>query len=117
MKPWRFCFAIALTSILSDLRAFLARTGRGLLALLGKVFGPPREELPLRVSRVPLDRRRFHYFARLARVELLAARDLGASAKELLREGRPVVARRAARVAYLHWRKARKVFDRMQAVA
>ncbi len=117
MKPWRFCFATTLTSILSDLRDCLARTGRGILALLGKVFGPPSRELPLRVSRVTFSRRRFQYFARLARVELSAARDLGTSAKELLREGRPAVARRAARVAYFHWRKARKVFARMQAVA
>lgn len=117
MKPWRFSFAFALTSILSDLRDCLARTGRGILALLGKVFGPPSWELPLRVSRVPSDRRRLHYFARLARVELSAARDLGKSAKELLREGRPAVARRAARVAYFHWRKARKVFARLSAAA
>lgn len=117
MKPWRFSFAFALTSILSDLRAFFARTGRGILVLLGKVFGPPSGGLPLRVARVTFKRRKFYSFARLARVELSAARSLGTTAKELLREGRPVVARRVARVAYFHWSKARKVFARLSAVA
>jgi hypothetical protein len=117
MKPWRFSFAIALTWVLSDLRDFLARTGRDILALLGKVFGTPSKVDRLRSTRIPFSRRRLQYFARLARVELSAARDLGMSAKELLREGRPAVARRAARVAYFHWKKARKVFARIESVA
>jgi hypothetical protein len=117
MKPWRFYLAVALTWIMQDLRDFLAKVGRGTFALTGKVFGTPTREKRLRLSRIPFTRRRLHYLARLARVELSAARDLGTSAKELLREGHPEVARRASKFAYLHWRKARKVFARMQAVA
>ena len=117
MKPWRFYVAVAVTWILTDLADFFARLGRGILALAGKVFGTPRRNAAWPACRIPFTKRRILYLARLARVELTAARDLGNSAKELLREGHPRIARRAARRAYLHWQKARRVFTRLSAVA
>jgi|SRR5438105_1560202 hypothetical protein len=116
MKPWRFYVAVAVTWILTDVVDFFARLGRGSLAILARVF-ETRAGSPTRSAcRVPFTKRRLLYLARLARVELTAARDLGRSAKELLREGHPQIARRAARRAYSHWRKSRKVFVRLLAV-
>jgi hypothetical protein len=117
MKPWRFYVAVAVTWILTDLADFFARLGRGILALAGKIFGTPRRNPAWPACRIPFTKRRILYLARLARVELTAARDLGNSAKELLREGHPEIARRAARRAHLHWRKARRVFARLSAAA
>jgi hypothetical protein len=118
MKPWRFTVAVAVTWILTDIADFFARLGRGFLAHLGRIFGTGRRNPTLLAIRIPLMRRKCNrYLARLARVELSAARDLGTFATELLREGRQRVARNAAREAYLHWQKARKVFARLLAAA
>jgi hypothetical protein len=117
MKPWRFYVAVAVTWILTDVVDYFARLGRSFLALVARIFETPARNSSCSVSRVPFTKRRILYLARLSKVELTAARDLGTSAKELLREGHPEIARRAARRAYLHWRKARKVFVRLSAVA
>lgn len=118
MKPWRFYVAVALTWILTDIADFFARLVRGFLALLSRIFGTGKRNPTLLAVRIPLMRRKSRlYLARLARLELSAARDLGTFATELLREGRPRVARNAAREAYAHWQKARKVFARLTAAA
>ena len=117
MKPWIFYIAVTLSWILADVSDAISRMGRRLYALLGKVFGLSGTRVVHGLSRIPFTKRRLNYLARLARVEFSAARDLGVSAKELLREGHPVTARRAARVAFHHWRKARNAFDRIRAVA
>src|SRR5688500_15762607 len=117
MKPWLFYIAVSLSWILADVIDTFSKAGRGLLALLGKVFGPSEQSANHRRCRIPFTKRRLSCLARLARVEFSAARNLGVSAKELLREGHPVTARRAARVAFHHWRKARNAFARLSAVA
>jgi hypothetical protein len=117
MKPWRFYVAVAVTWILTDLGDFIARMGRGFLTMVGRIFETPARNPSWPASRTPFTKRRILYLARIARVELTAARDLGTSAKELLREGHPDIARRAARQAHLHWRKARRVFARLSAAA
>ena len=117
MKPWRFYVAVAVTWILTDLADFFARMGRGFLTIVRRIFETSRKSPAWPACRIPFTKRRILYLPRLARVELSAARDLGTSAKELLREGHPDIARRAARRAHLHWRRARKVFARLTAAA
>jgi hypothetical protein len=117
MKHVRFYVTVALSMILAGAREALHRAFSGLSSLARKVFLPSRGASPWRKGRSQFTRKRLQYFVRLARIEMTAARDLGVSAKDLLREGRPDIARRAARGAYFHWRKARKAFARFSAVA
>ena len=117
MKHMRFYVSVALSMLLAEAWEALSRVFTCLAALAKKVFLPSRDSYPWGKRESHFTRKRLRYLARLARVEITAARDLGASAKEFLRAGRPLVARRAARGAYTHWRNARKAFARFSAVA
>jgi hypothetical protein len=116
MKRWIFYLSVALSFVLADARHLLQRMMSGLSSILRKLFLPGEADRLRSGKRSHFTRKRLLYLARVARVELSAARDLGASAQEFLSEGRTLVARRAARGAYFHWRNARKAFERFSAV-
>jgi len=116
MKRWIFYLSVALSFCLADARQSLQRMLSGLSKVLGKLFLPGEAHRLRSGKRSHFTRKRLLYLARMARVELSAARDLGDSAKEFLSEGRFLVARRAARGAYFHWRNARRAFERFTAV-
>jgi hypothetical protein len=117
MKQMLFYVSVALSMLLAEAWEALSRGFSSLSALVKRVFLPSKDTSPWGKRGAHFTRKRLRYLGRIARVEITAARDLGASAKEFLRTGHPLVARRAARGAYMHWRNARKAFARFTAVA
>jgi hypothetical protein len=117
MKHVSFYVTVALSMLFAEAREALVRGFFALSSVLRKVFLPTADASPGRRKGSPFTKERLRYFVWLARAEITAARDLGARAKECLREGYPGVARLAARGAYSHWRKARKAFARFSAAA
>ena len=60
---------------------------------------------------------RFCHLARLARREMMKARDHGDFAKVFLKKNRAKEARQAAWSAFCHWRNARRALKRLEPCA